>query len=273
MLRYLKAAFWARASLPGLGRVPLNAVSLLGLSILGFGHHAFWLLGLGLETGYLAVVASQPRFQRLVDGLARTSGEVDAASRRRELVAKLAPALRERVGRLEATCARILELETDAGSLVLDGNRDALARLTWIYLKLLVARERLETAPSPADADLAGRIAALERALAAPGATSQLRESQQATLELLEQRRANVSRRAETLQEIDSDLARIEAQVDLALDNARLDRGEDRGGLISGDIALASHLLGGGLDFGDAEPSVAALDRVYAARAAQAATG
>jgi hypothetical protein len=199
------AAFWARASLPGLGRVPVNAVGLAGLAILGFGHPAFWLVGLGLETGYLALLASQPRFQRLVDGMARAGDEGDAAARRRELVARLSPAARERTERLEATCTRVLGLEAEADSLVLAGDREALARLSWIqrlswiHLKLLLARERLEATPSSAERDLARRVAELESALAAPVASPQLRESQQATLDILKQRLANLKRRAETL--------------------------------------------------------------------------
>jgi hypothetical protein len=272
MLRYIKAAFWARMQLPGLGPLPLNALATLGFAILGFGHPAFWLLGVGLESGYLALVATQPRFQRLVAAQERAREGSHAAVRRQELVAKLLPASRERMARLETTCTRVQEVEAEDESIVRESNRDALGRLAWIYLKLLLARDRLEAARSQASqAELESRVAALSRDLEAPGTTSELRESQQATLKLLQQRLANLARAAATVKEVDSDLARIEAQVDLALDNARLDRGDDRGDLISGDITLASHLLGGGLDFGEAEPAVAELDRVYAARRAQAA--
>lgn len=271
MLRYLRAAFWARPTVPGLGRVPLNAVATLGIGILGLGHPAFWLLGLGLETGYLSLLATNARFQRWVDGMHRMTEQADGMARRSEVAANLAPASRERLSRLEATCARILDVHRDAEAFVAASDRDALERVTWIYLKLLVARERLEASQAQASAaDLESRIAGLDRDLALPGATSQLRESQQATRRLLERRLANLARGDETRKEVDSDLARIEAQVDLALDNARLDRGDDRGDLISGDIAVAGLLMGGELDFGDAQPAVAAVDRAYAARAAQA---
>ncbi len=38
MIEYLKQAFWAGPSLPGLGRLPVNALAVLGFGILGFGH-------------------------------------------------------------------------------------------------------------------------------------------------------------------------------------------------------------------------------------------
>jgi len=86
-----------------------------------------------------------------------------------------------------------------------------------------------------------------------------LRESKEATLRILEQRLANLERREQTLAEIDSDLTRIEAQVDLALENAGM-RGKSEA--ISANIDLVSQLLDDSI-YGDAGESVAALDRTY----------
>jgi len=44
VFRYFKAAFWAAPEVAGLGRVPVNVLTLAGFGILGFGHAGFWLL-------------------------------------------------------------------------------------------------------------------------------------------------------------------------------------------------------------------------------------
>ena len=70
---------------------------------------------------------------------------------------------------------------------------------------------------------------------------------------------ANMRRREDALEEIDSDLLRVEAQVDLVLENATI---QGKPQTISTDIELASDLVGGAL-FGDDEGLVADLDRSY----------
>jgi hypothetical protein len=249
MLHYLKDAFWFRVPFAGLGRVPANALATLAFAILGFGHPSFWLLGLGLEAGYLAVLASHPRFQRWVEAEKRAAGALAAADSSR-----LSPPARARLQRLEEKRARVLELYEQAGvdDFVLSSNRDALERLTAIYRQLLAARSELEASRSRmGEQDLRHRIAALETELAQPSqaaASPALRESQAATLKLLQQRRDNLGRATEALREIDSDLERIEAQVDLTLESAGL---PGRNDLAAANIELASQLLSEGIDFSD----------------------
>jgi hypothetical protein len=266
MLRYLREAFWAGPVVPGLGRLPANALGVLGFALLGLGHPGFWLVGLGLETGYLALLASHPRFQRWVDALARTSRR-DAGDRA-GLIARLQPGARERLKRLDEKCARILEVyrQAEVEEFEIESNRGALEQLSRVYLKLLVARDHLQASKVHAtDGDLRHRIAELERELAEAGQSPSLRESREATLEILRRRLANLLRCDQTLAEVDSDLERVEAQIDLALENARL-RG--RGDLIPVQVELASQLLDGGLDFSDAAGAVVALDQAYESRKA-----
>ena len=71
----------------------------------------------------------------------------------------------------------------------------------------------------------------------------------------------NIHRRQQTLEEINSDLTRIEAQIDLILENATM---QSKPQTISTDIELASDLLGADI-FGDDQVAVTALDRKYAA--------
>ncbi len=63
------------------------------------------------------------------------------------------------------------------------------------------------------------------------------------------------------MEEIESDLTRIEAQVDLVLENATM---QGKPQTITTDIELASDLIGVGA-FGDDESAITALDRKYSA--------
>jgi hypothetical protein len=269
MLKYLKEAFWAGPSLPGLGRLPVNALGALGFAILGFGHPAFWLLGAGLEATYLATLVSHPRFQRLIDARERSLTSGAAEEGRRELVQSLEPESRQRLATLEEKRSRVLDTarESGAGDFEIESTRDALDRMLWIYLKLLVARHQLLA--TRAQADLAGldrKIADLERDLASPSAAAALRESQTATLKLLRQRRENLDHCETSLKQVESDLARIEAQVDLAVESTALRGG---GAVVAANLELASQALDEGLDFGESEAAVQALDQAYAARPRQ----
>jgi hypothetical protein len=78
-------------------------------------------------------------------------------------------------------------------------------------------------------------------------------------LDILKRRFANVQRREQSLEEVESDLTRVESQVDLILDNAAM---QGKPQTISTDLELASDLVSGGM-FGDAESTVADLDRDY----------
>lgn len=265
MLDYLKRAFWLGPDLPGLGRLPVNALAALGFGILGFGHPAFWLLGAGLEAAYLASVATHPRFQRAVDAALRQISPVHAGPGRDELLQKLSPPSRQSLAAVEQKCSRILQLsgENQAGAFEVESQRDALDRLTWIYLKLLVARHYLESSRlQTSEADLQRKIAELETGVAAGADPAALRESRQATLKLLRQRLSNLELGEQTLKQVDSDLARIEAQIDLALESATLRGG---GAAVTANLELASQVLDEGLYFGDAETAVLALDQAYGA--------
>jgi len=66
-------------------------------------------------------------------------------------------------------------------------------------------------------------------------------------------------KKQKTLEEIESDLIRIDNQVDLILENATV---QGKPQTISTDIELASDLLGGSV-FGDDETAVTELEQAY----------
>ena len=244
MWRYVKEAFWAHAQVPLVGPLPFNALAVLGTGILGCAVHPLWLIGVGLETAYLFVLATHPRFQRVVAAreLERTRKTDDQI--RHDRLDQLTADGRARLERLEAKIGRIAVLyrTNDSDNLLLDSSLEAVRGLGALQWRLRIAERNLQTANQQFDEKmLAGQSATLERELAGGEALSAaLRQSKQATLELTRKRLLNARRRAESLAEIQSDLARIEAQVDLALEDAGL---EGTPAVVTANLNLLNRIL------------------------------
>ncbi len=265
MWRYVKSAFFARVPVAALGAVPFNVLGVTAFGILGFSEPAFWLLGLGAETLYLFALATNARFQKVVDAQHLHLSEADAERKRIDLIRTLPQDLQGRFARLSARCdqaARVLR-DQQGDEFTLEANQDALKRLEWVYLKLLVAQNNMVSAgASDTEAALRRNIEDIETELKSSGESEALRRSRTATLAILRERLANISRRAESLQEIDSDAMRIEAQVELMIENATI---QGKPQTIATDIELATNLASTAL-FGDAESAVADLDQAYRPR-------
>ena len=247
---------------PALGRLPVNALAAAGFFILGFGHPSFWFLGLAAEAVVLPSLAFNRRFQNVVDALDRQAASGDSQVKRAALVQLLPSEDKRRLLGLERKCDKVIEVyrNAQAEDFLIDTNRDALENLKWVYLKLMIARYHLLTAGTDDTPEaLAKKIEALQKDLGNSQETPALRQSKQATLDILKRRLGNVQRREDSLQEVESDLTRVESQVDLILDNAAM---QGKPQTISTDIELASDLVGGGM-FGESESAVADLDRDY----------
>ena len=243
MLRYWKAAFLLKLPFPGLGWLPVNVVAMLGFLMLGFGSPGFWLLGLGLEIVYLYTISSQPRFRRYVDLQSSLKGDQAFAQQWETLCGQLGPFDRDRVYKLQRKCDQVIRAYQDAHSseYIIQSNQDALRQLSWLFLKLLIAKQNLQSLGTATGiTELKSRIQSLQTDLENKTLTETIRESKSATLEILEKRLQNLNQRDTSLQEIDSDLNRIEAQADLALENATM-QGQPQA--ISTNIDLYSHVL------------------------------
>jgi len=260
--RYLKAAFLVGVEVPALGRVPVNALAAAGFLILGFGHPGFWFLGLAAEAAILPTLAFNKRFQNVVDAEDRQMSSDDSVAKRETLIQTLPAEYKKRLADLQRKCGKVLEVyrNAQAEEFLIDTNRDALENLKWVYLKLLIARYHLLTAGTEDTPDsLIKKINSLQEELGDTTETPALRQSKAATLDILKRRLANIQRREQTLEEVESDLTRVESQVDLILDNAAM---QGKPQTISTDIELASDLVSGGM-FGDVESTVADLDRDF----------
>jgi hypothetical protein len=269
MWRYVREAFFVRVPVPSLGDLPVNVMAVAGFGILGLANPGFWLLGVACEAAVLSGLAFNRRFQRLVDGRALLAPDRDVSHARQSLIDALPAASKQRLDALSTKCTKVLTLyqAARADSVVLEGNREALRNLEWVYLKLLVAESHLRSHVGEDEQRLRQRIGQLEADLQKEPESQSLRESKSSTLEILKKRLALWRRREQSVDEISSDLVRIEAQVDLLVENATL---EGRPQATDVEIELATELAGGTL-FGDAEAAVKDVDDAYARRAGGAA--
>ena len=266
MWRYLKAAFLVGVDVPGLGRLPVNALGAAAVGILGFVEPSLWLAGLGVEVALVTSLAFHPRFQKVVDARADSRLLEDSHAKRDALVAALPDDLRTRLRALEATSARILSIYQTLGvePALLAGTESSLDKLQWIYLKLLIARTHLtrELGTEP-EGRLQARIRNIRFTMQqSPPAQSEppgaLQRSQEATLTILERRLENLRNRDRILSENASDLSRIEAQVDLMRENAAI---EGKPASVETEIELASDLASPDL-YGSQSSLVRDLDAV-----------
>ena len=145
MLQYLKAAFLVRERLPLLGAVPVNLLATTGFVALGFGHPAFWLLGVLGETAYLWAMTSSARFRNVVDAL---ECQAHAAVSEQQLVTIAGRLDSENLARHEALRHQLAEVEHAYGEFAPNDptartNLDHLRQLDSAFVKLLAARQHI----------------------------------------------------------------------------------------------------------------------------------
>jgi hypothetical protein len=194
----------------------------------------FELFGLALLAGAAATMWIRNAEARFRAMHSLPPSERDAALR------QLGTPARDRAKALAAKCAKTLAAYGTSDDLVIDGNRRALEELTKMHLRLLTAHREIVTLDVVKDApSLRKQIAAAETSVVSAG-SEELRESRAATAAILRHRLDNVTRRETLLTQIESDLERIEAQIDLALEDATLNRSPAP---VSHSIELASGLF------------------------------
>lgn len=261
MWHYLKSAFLVSVEVPSLGRIPVNALGAAAFAILGFAQPGFWLLGLAIEAAVIPALAFNPRFQKVVEAQSFELSQGDANQKRQALVKLLETGAQQRLWGLAKKCNQVLDVfrSQQAEDYIIDSNDQALKNLEWVYLKLLVARHHLLSPSSETEESLEKKIQGLEKDLQDGEETESLRQSKSATLNILKKRLSTMRKKQQTLEEIESDLTRIDNQVDLILENATV---QGKPQTISADIELASDLLGGSV-FGEDESIISNLDETY----------
>jgi len=233
---YLREAFNARP----IGMfIPPNWVGLALFGLLGVSQNPGWLaIGAGVELGYLALVATHPRFQRFVAGKVSLDASGDSVRRADALLNVLTDSDKRRYAALRERCLSVLEQQfhDDTSAPGYESQSEGLGRLTWMYLRLLATRQeilRVVREPArpgqppplpgaPASQKLDERLAELRQRLADPSLRDELRHSLSSQVELLEQRVARRSEADQKLAFLDAELTRIEDQVELIREQAVL---------------------------------------------------
>jgi len=223
-LAYVGAAFNARPlGMP----VPPNWVGLAAFGLLGLTNPGFWVLGAGLELGYLLTLATNARFQRTVASRPLDAARAEWNTRIRTLTGRLAPSDKGRYEALAARCRSILDLQTHGGAEMphgIEAQADSLGRLSWMFLRLLVARRTIQTVLGNGGdrEDLPSRLASLEQQANDERTDADLRRSLSGQVEILQQRIAQREEARRKLAYVDAELSRIEAQVELIREQAAL---------------------------------------------------
>ena len=245
-MRYFLAAL---ASGPtSLGKFPFVGLATAAFLALGFFSSSLWLIGVLPTLGFASMLAANPRFRNVVDSrrfqsTPAASGEDEYAKITSEIKLETLSHLKI----LERKGQKILAAQRESGTdeFTLDANDDAIRQLLLIYAKILLARQQLLTEDFSASIEKTlNEIASVERNLQHEADTDAERASLSATLQLHQSRLQSLQERKQKLEELDSDLRRIEAHFDLSLSQASL---RDRPHGIATDIGLASSGLSGGV--------------------------
>jgi hypothetical protein len=234
-LGYVAAAFNARPI--GMFVAP-NWVGLAAFGLLGIANPGFWVLGAGLEVGYLLALATNARFQRTVDAEPLLAARDAWNARVQQVLGRLDPADRVTYDALADRCRSIIEMQLHGATTPphgLEAQADSLGRLSWMFLRLLLARRTINQVLGGArqDVDVRQRIASLERQQAQPGLDDELARSIGGQLEILRQRLAQRTEGDRKLAFIEAELDRIQQQVELIREQAAL----------SADPELLSHRI------------------------------
>lgn len=222
---YVRKAFNARP----IGMfVPPNWIGLGVFALLGLVNPGFWVLGLGLELGYLWVLSSNPRFQKLAAASMRLEANKHWQAKMEAAVRQLADEDQQKYRFLEARCRSLLEqqMQISASAEGLRAQSEGLGRLLWVYLRLLLTRQAIQRVIRGPESqeDAAGleqRIAQL-RARLGESLTDDLRRSLTGQIEILEQRLERRHEAKDKLAFLDAELTRIQEQVELVREQAVL---------------------------------------------------
>ena len=227
--RYLWAAFNARPlGMP----LPPNWFGLAAFGLLGaFVSPGFWVLGAGLELGYLLLLSGSARFRRTVD--AQRAQPADPASQRYEAtVALLDATQRSRQQAVEARAREVLQLLSR--SPLMASHADSLEQLVWLNLRLLVAGQALNVVVDTAAKDsveLQQQEDQIDARLASSELNDELRRSLEQQKQVIDARQIAHVEGLRRKEHVDAELQRIEQQIALIREQTLLATDEEQIGV------------------------------------------
>jgi len=223
---YIRKAFNARP----IGMfVPPNWIGLGLFGILGMLNPGFWVIGLGLELGYLSLLGTNRRFQRFVAASQRLQSQKQWKNRIGSLVRQLSSGDQQKYQALEARCRALLEqqIQIQAPAEGVEIHGQGLGRLLWVYLRLLLTRQGIiriihgSDGTTAESAAINERIDHLKAQLESP-LTEDLRKSLTGQIEILQQRLKRRQEARQKLEFLEAELTRIQEQVELVREQAVL---------------------------------------------------
>lgn len=224
--RYLRAAFFVQEKVPLLGSLPVNLMAIAAFVALGFGHPAFWLVGLIGEVAFLWALVGSARFRKLVDGKEILLRSQNRKDQEKSLLEDLPPDQKQRYHHLQAQWEKIRDnrKKRSEEGIVVPDDLDSYADLLNVYLRQLNAQGQLASSRCEEESEkIRQRIETLDSELAEPRSLSKsARNSKELTIDILKKRLRVFERRDQSLQEIASDLEQIEAQFQLAVDSSEV---------------------------------------------------
>jgi len=225
MGKYLKAALLVKK-----GGVPVTLSGIAAFAALGFVHPAFWVLGAVIIAVFTAGLANNERFQKVIDGVTLTKTTQqnvdDIDEHRGNIIRKLPKEEHRQFKQFKYTCDKINKIyeEKSADDIVIADTKLTLDRMSWNYIKLLLARGRLNSKDWQAEKafdEVNQQIKALETELQSSEELAEaVRNAKLSTLETLKKRIAILNRRDDSLEEIEAGLTKLDSQLQLALDRA-----------------------------------------------------
>ena len=224
---YITAAFNARpwGMFVAPNWIGLGAFGLLGATF----DPGFWVLGAGLELGYLLTLATNPRFQRVVAALPRSEAAAGWNQRIQLLVGRLDANDRGLYDLFAQRCRSIIDLQLphaapSSDPAALEAQADSLGSLSWMFLRLLVARRTIRQVIGGAEesSDMRARLTALQKQRGDASIGEELRHSLDGQIEIINQRLQQRTDAERKLAYIDAELERIQQQAELIREQAAL---------------------------------------------------
>ena len=243
-MRYFLAALAAGPT--SFAKIPFVGIATAAFLALAVLHSPLWLIGVLASLGFAFALAANPRFRNVVDSR-KHEGSTPSLSEYEQISSQIKLETLSHLKILERKGKKIIASQRECGTdeFTLDANDDAIRQLLLIYAKILSTRQQLLTEDFQASIDKTqSEIASVQNNLKDNESTESQRTSLSATLQLQQSRLASLKERQQKLDELDSDLRRIEAHFDLSLSQANM---RDRPQSIATDIGLASSGLSGGV--------------------------
>lgn len=241
---YLKSAFNAR---PWGMPIPPNWMGLAAFGMLGILlSPGFLIIGIGAELGYLFALSTNSRFQNYVNAVAQSQQQLTSQQKLEDLINRLWPDGKKRFYHLQERCESVLEFYTtflNVGSDISVQHNQSLNRFAWIFLQLLLTKQaisRIVKESSFVD-QLKEDLSDLEKKIAAPDVSADLKKSLESKRDIIKQRLDVLGQAEDKLKFIDSELDRIEQQVELIREQAVISKDSQA---LSTRIDLVSSSLG-----------------------------